>query len=108
MQGNSGPSRRTGSDQTEIGRALACDARRRAAGHQADELRRRFASLTSREREVFDLVVAGRLNKQIAIELGIAERTVKLERAHLMAKVAVGSAAELGQFAERLHRLADG
>jgi FixJ family two-component response regulator len=89
-------------------RALAIDALQRVARDEADHLRARFASLTPRERVVFDLIIAGRLNKQIADELGIAERTVKLQRAQLMAKLGVGSAAELGRLAERLRHLSDG
>jgi FixJ family two-component response regulator len=89
-------------------RALAIDALQRVARDEADRLRARFASLTPRERVVFDLIIAGRLNKQIADELGIAERTVKLQRAQLMAKLGVGSAAELGRLAERLRHLSDG
>ena len=68
-------------------------------------MRSLFASLTPRERAVFDRIVAGRLNKQIAVELGIAERTVKAERAQVMTKLGVGSAAELGLLAEQLKRL---
>ncbi len=88
-------------------RALELDALQRAARDEADRLRARFASLTLREREVFDLIIAGRLNKQIAEELGIAERTVKLQRAQVMAKLGAGSAAELGRLAERLRHLSD-
>jgi FixJ family two-component response regulator len=65
-------------------------------------LRARFAMLTPREREVFDRVVAGKLNKQIADELGVAERTVKAQRAQVMMKLGVESAAELGSLAEQL------
>ncbi len=86
-------------------RALDRDARQRAARVEADDLRRRFASLTPREREVFDAIASGKLNKQIADELGMAERTVKLHRAHVMEKLAVGSPAELGRLAERLSLL---
>ena len=86
-------------------RALARDASERAARTEAQRLRETLALLTPREREVFDLVAAGRLNKQIAAELGIAERTVKLTRAHVMEKLGVDSAAELGGLAERLRRL---
>ena len=71
------------------------------------ELRGRFASLTSREREVFDAVASGKLNKQIADELGMAERTVKLHRARAMEKLGVGSAAEIGCLAERLRLLSE-
>ena len=62
-------------------RALARDAAEREACARAEQLRAAFASLTSRERAVFDCVVAGQLNKQIAEALGIAERTVKMQRA---------------------------
>jgi len=89
-------------------RALARDALQRTGRDEAHRLRARFASLTPREREVFDRIVAGRLNKQIADELGIAERTVKLQRAQVMAKLEAGSAAELGRLAERLRHLSDG
>ena len=65
----------------------------------------RFATLKPRERAVFEQVVAGRLNKQIADALGISERTVKLERAQVMAKLGVASSAELGRLAERLRHL---
>jgi len=89
-----------------IERALARGALQRAARGESERLQALFAGLTPREREVFDLVVAGKLNKQIADELGIAERTVKLQRAHLMAKLGAESAAELGRLAERLKLLA--
>ena len=86
-------------------RALALDAAGRADRAEASRLRARFATLTPREREVFELVVAGRLNKQIAGQLGIAERTVKADRAQVLLKLGVGSAAELGALAERLRQL---
>jgi FixJ family two-component response regulator len=88
-----------------IRRALERDAAARLARDEAERLRARFASLTPRERQVFDLVVAGRLNKQIAGELGIAERTVKADRAQVLAKLGVTSAAELGGLAAEWHRL---
>ncbi|MCJ7442094.1 MAG: response regulator [Thermoanaerobaculaceae bacterium] len=88
-------------------RALERDARERARREEAEQLRARFASLSSREREVVDSVACGKLNKQIARELGIAERTVKLHRASAMAKLAVGSSAELGRLAERLRALTE-
>jgi FixJ family two-component response regulator len=89
-------------------RALARNALQRAARDETDRLRACFASLTPREREVFDRVVTGKLNKQIADELGIAERTVKLQRAQVMAKLGAGSAAALGRLAERLRHWSDG
>ena len=57
-----------------------------------------------REREVFELVVAGKLNKQIAGDIGAAERTVKAHRAQVMEKMQVGSLADLVRVAERLHQ----
>ena len=90
-----------------IGRALALDATQRAVRHEAERLRSRFGTLTPRERAVFDRLVAGGLNKQIAAELGISERTVKTERAQVMRKLGVGSLTELGRLAERLRHLPD-
>jgi FixJ family two-component response regulator len=89
-------------------RALARDALQRASRREAAQLRERFASLTSRERKVFDRIVAGQLNKQIAAGLGVSERTVKAERAQVLAKLGVSSVAGLGQLSERLRRLSDG
>ena len=86
-------------------RALARDAAERAARAQAGQLREAFAALTPREQAVFDRLVAGQLNKQIADALGIAERTVKMQRAQLMTKLGASSAAELGRLAERLQHL---
>jgi FixJ family two-component response regulator len=88
-------------------RALELDEAQRAVREEAASLRARFALLTAGERDVFDRVVAGRLNKQIADDLGIAERTVKLWRAQIMAKLGAESAAELGRLAERLRRCSD-
>ncbi|MGJ7512191.1 response regulator transcription factor [Variovorax sp. GT1P44] len=89
-----------------LGRALERDAARRAVSAEAARLRALFATLSTREREVFDRIVAGKLNKQIADELGISERTIKTQRAQLMVKLGVDSAAELGALAERLSRSA--
>lgn len=88
-------------------RALERDARQRAARAEADALRQRIATLTAREREVFDAIASGMLNKQIADELEMAERTVKLHRARVMEKLSVASPAELGRLAERLRRLSE-
>ncbi len=65
-------------------------------------LRARDESLTPREREVLTGVVAGRLNKQIAADLGTAERTIKAHRAQVMEKMQVASVAELVQAADQL------
>ncbi|MEJ8825115.1 response regulator [Variovorax humicola] len=85
-------------------RALAKDAAQRALRDESRELHALFASLTTREREVFDLVIAGKLNKQIADQLRTSERTVKTHRAQLMLKLGADSATDLGALAERLRR----
>jgi FixJ family two-component response regulator len=87
-----------------VQRALARDATQRTAREEADRVQTRFASLTQRQREVFDLIVAGKLNKQVADELSIAERTVKREREQVMAKLDANSAADLGRLAQLLQR----
>jgi FixJ family two-component response regulator len=66
------------------------------------ELQVRYASLSPREREVMALVVAGRLNKQIAGELRISEITVKAHRGRVMLKMKAGSLADLVKLAQRL------
>jgi FixJ family two-component response regulator len=62
----------------------------------------RFKKLTPRERAVFEQVVAGKLNKQIASDLGMAERTVKAHRAQVMTKMQASSLAELVRLADRM------
>ena len=80
--------------------AMARDAveRRERAVHE--QARARLALLSTREREVLERVVAGRLNKQIAAELGAAEKTIKVHRARVMEKMAAASLAELVRLAE--------
>lgn len=80
-----------------VKRALARDSRERERRAKVQAARARFAGLTSREREVLSQVLRGRLNKQIAAELGIHERTVKLHRTAITTKVGVQSVAELAQ-----------
>jgi FixJ family two-component response regulator len=85
-----------------IRQAIARD--RAARDHHAEtaELRARYASLTPREKEVMEWVVSGRLNKQIAGELGISEETVKVHRGHVMRKIGADSLAELVRMSQRL------
>jgi len=68
---------------------------------QLFEIQARLATLTPREREVLEYVVAGKLNKQIAGNLGTVEQTVKVHRAHVMQKMRVQSVAELVRLTER-------
>jgi len=82
-----------------IGRAVERDRAARAARETLQRQQERLAVLTAREREVFERIVVGRLNKQIADELTISLRTVKAYRAHLMEKLGVATAAELGRLA---------
>jgi FixJ family two-component response regulator len=78
-----------------VQRALLRDVHERSARARHAALRAAFAALTVREREVLEQVVRGRLNKQIAADLGIHERTVKLHRMAMMTKLGAHSVAEL-------------
>jgi FixJ family two-component response regulator len=82
--------------------ALARDMRLHTSREQLRDLRVRFAKLTQREQEVLELIVAGRLNKQVAAELGISERTVKVHRAQVMIKTRATSFAELVHLADQM------
>ena len=85
-----------------VEQAILRDRNERAKHEQLDTLRLRVDALTPTERKVFDLVVRGKLNKQIALDLGTAERTIKWHRHNLMQKLQVQSLAELVSLAERL------
>jgi FixJ family two-component response regulator len=82
--------------------AIERDRKQQRARRDTDVLRERYARLTAREREVMALVVAGRLNKQIAGELATSERTIKFHRAHLMEKMEAESVAGLVRMAGQL------
>ena len=89
-----------------VRRALARDAVERSARGRHATLAASFKALTVREREVLEQVVRGRLNKQIAADLGIHERTVKLHRMAMMSKLGVRSVAELTRLAQEAGLLA--
>ena len=82
--------------------ALERDRRERQLRAEMRAIRNRLGTLTPREHEVFMHVVTGRLNKQIAGDLGIAEKTIKVHRARVMEKMGTRSLAELVRTADRL------
>jgi FixJ family two-component response regulator len=82
-----------------VGRAVARDAASRTAGARHQTLRTRYERLTPRERQVFLHLITGQLNKQVAADLQITERTVKMHRANLFQKLEVDSIAELTRLA---------
>lgn len=83
---------------------LERDAQRRKEQAEVDELRLRSDQLTPREREVMDLVVTGRTNKEIGSDLGLSEVTVKIHRSRMMQKMQVTSVAELVRISDKLQR----
>ena len=84
--------------------ALEKDRIERQARDELDDIQARLATLTPREREVLTHVVSGQLNKQIAIDLGTVEKTVKVHRARVMENMKVQSVAQLVRLTERVKR----
>ncbi len=78
-----------------IGDALRTDAERRAGRCELARIRACAATLSPRERQVFERVAAGQANKSVAIDLGVSERTVEIHRSHVMKKMRVRSLADL-------------
>lgn len=85
-----------------LGRAVARSRDQISHRQRLAEVRRRYATLTGRERQVLALVVSGLLNKQVASELGISEKTVKVHRARVIEKLGARSLPDLVRMAERL------
>ena len=85
-----------------VSRGIEKHRRLRQEQKEMKMLRDRLDTLTPREREVFALVASGMLNKQVAFDLGISEKTIKIHRARVMQKMAAQSLADLVRFAEKL------
>jgi len=85
-----------------IQHAVEQDKQAKQKHSEKGQIQRRFESLTSREREVFAHVVKGMLNKQIAFKLGISEKTIKVHRGRIMAKMEAESVADLVRMAEKV------
>ena len=88
--------------------ALDKDRSRRKKEQAVAELQARFESLTPREREIMTLVTMGKMNKQIAAEIGVSEITVKFHRHNVMKKMDAKSLADLVRMAESLHPVSSG
>ena len=84
-----------------IARAEELDAKSRQIDAELASIQTKIATLTPREREVLSHVVAGRLNKQIAGELGTVEKTIKVHRSRMMEKLGVRTVADLVRLAEK-------
>jgi FixJ family two-component response regulator len=84
-----------------VDHALARSAERHWQRLERNSLRSRVDKLTPREFEVLQFVIAGMLNKQIGAELGVAEKTIKVHRGHMMEKLGVKSVAELVRLAQK-------
>ena len=86
-----------------VRRGIARDTERRAFEEEDHALHSRLDKLTPREREILPWLVSGKLNKQIAGDLGVVEKTVKVHRARVMEKLGVRNLADLVRLAARLH-----
>jgi FixJ family two-component response regulator len=86
-----------------VSAAIERDRARRSADSKAAEIRARFATLSPREQQVMTLVTAGKLNKQVAGDLGLSEITVKIHRSAAMRKMGAGTLADLVRMAELLN-----
>ena len=84
-----------------MARAVAQDAMLRQSSAERNSIEARLSRLTPRERQVLEHVIAGRLNKQIAVALGTVEKTIKVHRARMMAKLQVRNVAELVRLAQQ-------
>jgi FixJ family two-component response regulator len=82
--------------------AIACSRRLVDENYELRQVQKKYVSLTHREKEVFRLVVCGMLNKEVAIKLGIAEKTVKVHRSRVMKKMKADSLAALVRLADKL------
>ncbi len=82
--------------------AIACSRRLVDENYELRQVQKKYVSLTHREQEVFRLVVCGMLNKEVAIKLGIAEKTVKVHRSRVMTKMKADSLAALVRLADKL------
>ena len=86
-----------------LSRAEVMDAELRRLRSELNVMQTKVRTLTPREREVFMRVVAGRLNKQIAGELGTVEKTIKVHRSRMMEKLGIRTVADLVRMAEKLN-----